>query len=312
MAAPRLEAVPKGVQPLPHLRIPAAPVPDPGRYRLGVARTRGDSPSGDRKAGGQAGRAGQAPLSARLLPAVRDRVLPSAAHSGRARPNVGSTGRPSLRRQRRRRRRLPLLLRGNALAPDRWSRTARTLAGLPQGNRRPQRGAGASQRPQGRSGADLRGPRRPDRFRRRGRTGRADPPQFPVLPGALVRGRLHPKPAFRTVQAGNARSRQPEHRHHDPCGAGAHRGAGRPGTEPRSAQAPELYRQPSGRFAAGRPLQRLCAGRPAAIGAVSGLRSVAAGGTAPTPTPCAGCPATARTGRWSGPACSTRADCPRR
>ena len=266
MAAPRLEAVPKGVQPLPHLRVPTAPVPDPGRYRLGVARTRGDSPSGDRKAGGQAGRAGQAPLSARLLPALRDRVLPSAGHHGRARRNAGSTRRPSHRRQRRRRGCLPVSLRGSALAPDRWSRTARTLAGLPQGNRRPRRGAGASQCPQGRSGTDLRGRRGTGGFGRRGRAGRVDPTQLPVLPGAVVPGRLHQKPTLRTLQAGNARSRQPEHRHHDPCGAGAHRGAGRPGTEPRSAQAPELHRQPSGRFAAGRPLQRLCAGRPAAIG----------------------------------------------
>ena len=35
-----------------------------------------------------------------------------------------------------------------------------------------------------------------------------------------------------------------------------------PGPEPRGAQAPELHRQPSGRFAAGGPLQRLCAGSP--------------------------------------------------
>ena len=75
-----VEASPERIQPFPHLCLPAAPVPHPRRYRLGVARTRSHPPSGDRKAGGQTGRAGQAPLPARLLPALRDRVLPRAGH----------------------------------------------------------------------------------------------------------------------------------------------------------------------------------------------------------------------------------------
>ena len=87
----------------------------------------------------------------------------------------------------------------------------------------------------------------------------------------FVRCRLHQVSAVRAHQAGDAGGRQSEHRHHDPRGAVAHGAAGRPGSRLGGAQAAELYRQPPGRLSASGPLQRLRAGRPAALSAVQGL-----------------------------------------
>ena len=72
-------------------------------------------------------------------------------------------------------------------------------------------------------------------------------------------------------QAGDPGCGQSEHGHHDPRGAVAHGVAARPGPRLRGPQAAELYRQPAGRLPAGGSLQRLRAGRPAALGAVQGV-----------------------------------------
>ena len=80
----------KRIQPLFPLRLPATPIPDPGRYGLGVARTRGAPPPGNRQEGGQARRTGKAAFSAGLLSSLRDRLLPGTGRGtggGRARPS---------------------------------------------------------------------------------------------------------------------------------------------------------------------------------------------------------------------------------
>ena len=77
-----------------------------------------------------------------------------------------------------------------------------------------------------------------------------------------LRGGLHQESAFRARQAGNPGRGQPEHGHHHSGGPVSDRTADRSRPEAGGPQAPELHRQPAGRLAAGRALQRFLARSP--------------------------------------------------
>ena len=276
------------------VRLPAAPVSEPGRHGLGHPRTaRGAShhlAAGALRGRGPEPEPGVSPAG--VLPGVRPGLLRGRAGALRHR---AATEEPGLERPARRRRagpRLRVLLhqRRQALArrPARRARAAAPRLAGPQRRpppRPPRPGArrvdGPAQRvaepacrtrrPQRRPRAG--GPRRSRRPRPRPRAqapghGPLGSGPVPVLP--QLRGVLRQRPWHRLQPADRAGRRGPVHRHH-------HHVAGRhpppPGgrvAEPRGPQAAVVHRQPPGRLAAGRPLQRLRAGDDAALRAVPG------------------------------------------
>ena len=91
-----------------------------------------------------------------------------------------------------------------------------------------------------------------------------------VLPA--LRRRVRRPPDARPRQARDARLRRPEHGDEPPALTAVRSLRGDETLEPERAQAALVHRQPPGRLAPGRPLQRLRRGRPAALGALPGGR----------------------------------------
>ena len=185
-------------------------------------------------------------------------------------PVHGPPGRQRVRWRRRRRIPLPLQRHAVAAGPgyrDRRAPPARLLAG---GLRPHRAGRGAADGPQVPSGPGDRRRGRPREARDRRNRGGVPARPVPVLPALRRLLRAGPRPGLR--QAGDLGPGGPLVRdladldvdHAEPAGGAA----GRPG--PGGAQAADVRRQPAGRLAAGRSLQRLRAGDHAARRAVPG------------------------------------------